>query len=65
MQNDELRKAQAELDAAGARFFDFYDLAPVGYFTLNEEGLILEANLTAAALLDVARSELVQQPSSR
>ena len=65
MQNDELRRSQAELDAAGARYFDFYDLAPVGYFTLNEEGLILEANLTAATLLGVARSDLIKQPFSR
>jgi len=65
MQNDELRRSQAELDAEGARYFDFYDLAPVGYFTLNEEGLILEANLTAATLLGVARSDLIKQPFSR
>ena len=65
LQNEELRQAQAERDAAGARYFDFYDLAPVGYFTLSERGLILEANLTAANLLDVARRDLVQQFLSR
>ena len=62
LQNEELRQAQAELDAARARYFDLYDLAPVGYCTVSEQGLILEANLTAAALLGVARSALVQQP---
>ena len=46
MQNEELRTAQTELDAARARYFDLYDLAPVGYCTLSEKGLILEANLT-------------------
>ena len=51
MQNEELRLAQAELVAAGERFFDFYDLAPVGYCTVSEKGLILEANLTSATLL--------------
>jgi len=54
MQNEELRRAQAELDASWARYFDLYDLAPAGYFTLSEEGLILEANLTAATLLGAA-----------
>ena len=39
--------------------------SPVGYFTLSEKGLILEANLTAAKLLGVARSALVKQPLSR
>jgi PAS domain-containing protein len=65
LQNEELRRAQAELDIARARYFDLYDLAPVGYCTISEQGLILEANLTVAALLGVARSELVKQPISR
>jgi PAS domain S-box-containing protein len=65
MQNEELRRAQAELDAARARYFDLYDLAPVGYFTLNDQGRILEVNLTAATLLGVARDALVKQPLTR
>jgi PAS domain S-box-containing protein len=65
MQNEELRRAQAELDAARARYYDLYDLAPVGYCTLGEQGLILEANLTAPTLLGVARSALVKQPLTR
>ncbi len=62
MQNDELRRGQLELDAARARYFDLYDLAPVGYLTLNDEGMILEANLTATTLLGVARTVLVKKP---
>ena len=62
MQNEELRRAQTELNAARARYFDLYDLAPVGYCTLSEQKLILEANLTAANLLGVARGALVKQP---
>lgn len=65
MQNEELRRAQAELDAARARYFDLYDLAPVGYCTLSETGLILEANFTAATLLSVARGALGKQPITR
>jgi PAS domain S-box-containing protein len=65
MQNEELRRTQEELDVSRARYFDLYDLAPVGYFTLNEQGLILEANLTAAKLLGVPRGTLVKQPLSR
>jgi two-component system, cell cycle sensor histidine kinase and response regulator CckA len=65
MQNEELRTAQAEIEAGRARYFDLYDLAPVGYCTLSEQGLILEANLTAAILLGTARGDLIKQPISR
>jgi two-component system, cell cycle sensor histidine kinase and response regulator CckA len=65
LQNEELRQAQDALEASRSRYFDLYDLAPVGYFTLNENGLILEANLTGATLLGVARGALVRQPLSR
>src|SRR6185369_15698261 len=65
MQNEELRRTQEELEGSRARYFDLYDLAPVGYFTLSEQGLILEANLAAARLLGVERGALVKQPLSR
>ena len=65
MQNEELRRAQGELEAARARYFDLFDLAPVGYFTVSEEGLILEANLTGAGLLGVERRELIKKPLTR
>ena len=65
MQNEELRRAQVALDAARARYFDLYDLAPVGYCTLSEQGLIVEANLAAAGMLGVARGALVRQQISR
>jgi len=65
MQNDELRIAQAEAQAARERYVDLYDCAPVGYFTLNERGTILGANLTAARLLGVDREGLATRPLSR
>ena len=65
IQNEELRRFQIELETAQARYFDLYDLAPVGYYTLSEQGLIFEANLTAATMLGVGRGALLNQPISR
>jgi two-component system, cell cycle sensor histidine kinase and response regulator CckA len=37
----------------------------VGYFTVSEEGMILEANLTVATQLEVARSSLIKKPLTK
>lgn len=65
MQNETLRQTQLQLLAMKARYFDLYDLAPISYCTVNEVGIILEANLAAAELLGVARGKLVGQRISR
>jgi PAS domain-containing protein len=62
MQNESLRQTQEELESSRVRYFNLYDLAPVGYFTISEKGLILEANLTASSLLGVDKSTLVKKP---
>ena len=62
MQNEELRRAQLELDAQRAKYFELFDLAPVGYLTLSDEGIVLDANFTAAHLLDVERRQLIEKP---
>lgn len=65
MQNENLRCAQEELQDARDRYFSLYDLAPVGYLLLSTQGLILEANLTFAAMLGMTKQELQNQPLSR
>jgi PAS domain S-box-containing protein len=64
MQNEELRRSQLELAAAKARYFDLYDLAPVGYCTVNADGLIKEVNLTLTTMLGISRSALLSKPIS-
>ena len=61
MQNEALHQTQEELESSWVRYYNLYDLAPMGYLTLSENGLILEANLTASSLLGVARSALVKK----
>ena len=64
MQNEELRRTQVELEAARMRYFDLYDLAPVGYCSVSAQGLILQANLAAASLLGLSRTALAKLPIS-
>ena len=62
MQNRELREAQQRLEEATSRYADLYDFAPVGYCTLDPQGVILEINLAGAALLGAPRGELLGKP---
>jgi len=65
MQNEELRESQMALEEVRDRYANLYDFAPVGYFTISEEELVLESNLTGAAMLGVERRKLTGQPFSR
>ncbi len=65
MQNEELRAAQKQIDASRERYFDLYNLAPVGYITVSEKGLIIEANLTVKGWLGLNHNEMVHQPFTR
>ena len=58
MQNEELRQAQIKLEDSQRKYFDLYNFAPDGYFTLDKEGIILEVNLKGASLLGVERLNL-------
>ena len=61
MQNSELREARDEVELQLGRYTDLYDFAPVGYYSIDEHGLILDVNLTGAALLGVERSRLINR----
>ena len=57
-QNGALRRAQSDLAATRDRYLDLFDFAPVGYFTLDKDGVILECNLTGAEMLGTRRTVL-------
>ena len=65
IQNDELRNTQADLEASRACYFDLYDLAPVGYCTISERGVIIQANFVAATLFSATRDALVKTRFAR
>ena len=62
MQNEALQQAQMALETSRDRYFDLYDLAPVGYLTISRSGIIQEANLAAAAMLGMVRRDLIDVP---
>ena len=59
LQNEELRRARAEVEEGLARYTELYELAPVGYLTLTRDGTIQQMNLTGARLLGAERARLV------
>jgi PAS domain S-box-containing protein len=65
MQNEDLRNAQLELAESRDKYSDLYDFAPVGYFTLDEKGLIVESNLAGADLLGFERASLIRKGFSQ
>jgi CRP-like cAMP-binding protein len=57
MSNEALRQAYDEADALHRKYADIYDFAPIPYFTLDAQGVIVQFNLAGAILLDIQRSQ--------
>ncbi len=58
----QLQQALAEQEALRRHYVELFELAPLGYLTLDGGQRIVEANRTAASLLGVPSSELSGQP---
>ncbi|UCD35158.1 MAG: PAS domain S-box protein [Nitrospiraceae bacterium] len=63
-QNRELNATRQEIEETRRKYRDLYDFAPIGYFTLNEEGLITEVNLTGAEQLGAGKDYLIKKSFS-
>jgi PAS domain-containing protein len=59
MQNQELREANETAEQALKKYTMLYDFAPMGYFTLSNDGTICDLNFTGADLLGESRFALV------
>jgi PAS domain S-box-containing protein len=62
MQNKALHLTQLDLETTRDSYFDLYELAPVGYLTLNKNGLIQRVNLTAVTMLGLEKDALINKP---
>ena len=58
MQNEELRASLAEAEKLHQRCSDFFDFAPVGYFSLERTGVNAQTNLVGARLLGLECASL-------
>ena len=58
MHNEALQHAYQEADALREKYADIYDFAPVAYFSLDAQGVILQVNLAGAILLGIKRSQM-------
>ncbi|MBL0224708.1 MAG: PAS domain S-box protein [Geobacteraceae bacterium] len=58
MQNEELKNAREEIEVSRNKYSELYDFAPIGYFTFDAHGRIMEVNLTGAQLLGTERGQL-------
>lgn len=61
-QNEELRLAQIALEVQKQRYQELFEFAPNAYLVTNEQGIIQEANCTAANLFNVSQRFLIGKP---
>ncbi|MEN6552382.1 MAG: ATP-binding protein [Methanobacterium sp.] len=58
MQNEELRDSRREVEKLHQKYYDLYNFAPVGYFTLDLSSKITNLNTTGANLLGFTMKRL-------
>ncbi len=60
VQNEQLRHMQRKFEESSHKYFDLFEGAPIGYFILTEQGMILEANIMGAEILGRERQRLIR-----
>ncbi len=65
MQNEQLREAQRQLAESRDKYYNLFEFAPIGYFTIDQNGLICEVNLAGAGMLGMERSKIIKRGFSR
>ncbi|MDB5089370.1 MAG: sensor hybrid histidine kinase, partial [Mucilaginibacter sp.] len=58
MQNEQLRSSNDELEIQRSELAGLYDLAPVGFFTLDLYGIIREINNTGSIMIGIPKKRL-------
>lgn len=61
-ENEKLRETQRQLEQYRDRYVDLYDSAPLGYFTLDEDGYVQEANRAGVEMIGTDPNDLIGYP---
>lgn len=61
-QNGEFQQGGPGLDVPAESYAEFYNFAPVGFFILSRDGVILQANLAGTSLLGLGSSTVIGKP---
>lgn len=63
-QNQELRQSQQDLEESRRRYFELFDLAPIGYIAIDAEGNISRINLRASEMLGITRQQVFRRTAN-
>jgi PAS domain S-box-containing protein len=61
LQNEELKRTHQELSVSHDDFVRIYNLSPIAYLTVNEQGIIKKANIAATQLLSRSKEPLINK----
>lgn len=64
-QNNDLQQQVTRFKKSSSKYYDRYDSAPAAFFTLDEQGTILDVNLAGAELIGSARNHLINNELAR
>lgn len=62
IQNKQILKIQEELCATNDKYTSLYNFAPVGYITIDKNGIITDGNITSSKMLGYDRINLLMKP---
>lgn len=59
LQNEELRISQLRLKESEVKYYEFYNNAPIGFLTLNDDEKVIEANLRIGEILNMDKRAII------
>jgi PAS domain S-box-containing protein len=61
-QNEELHQAQGHIEKVSARYRDLFEYSPVGYFIIDENLTVVDANITGMGMLGRTKGRIAGKP---